>query len=240
MQSQCLHHIETTIRQPPDPSMLKLHLPDGADDVLRRVQQALPQREGTKLLVYGLEKVTNDEDVEDLCRTAAEVYASELGDDCEDANFIVPAPQTRRLHGKDVQEITSMHIASMGDLANHADGREENSNEIFPFAFVVIESPQWHRHGVTVVLLDNTFEPDDDWNDRPPEGWWWVDECETSIVALGGLCYDVVMEQDDWHNIKECQGRPTVRMGSARYVSTRSRSWSPPNITSEMRTWGFE
>ena len=129
-----------------------------------------------------------------------------------------------------------MHITLMENLANHENGKDENSNDIFPFAYVVIESPQWRRYGVTVVLLDDTFDPDDDWNDRPPEGWWWVDECETSVVALGGLCFDVVMEQDDWHNIKECQGRPTVRMGSARYVSTRSRSWSPPNITSEMRT----
>jgi len=46
------------------------------------------------------------------------------------------------------------------------------------------------------------------------------------------------MEQDDWHNIKECQGRPTVRTGNPSYVSTRSRSWSPPNISSQMRRWG--
>jgi hypothetical protein len=219
--------------------MVKLHLPEGADDILRRVQQALPQREGTKLLVYGLQDVVENEDIEGLCHTATEMYANELGDDREDANFIVPAEQTRRLRGKDVQEVLNMHIASMEDLADDDDGEERNGITIFPFAFVVIESPQWRRHGVTVVLLDNTFDPDDDWNHRPPEGWWLVDECETSIVALGGLCYDVVMEQDDWHNIKECQGRPTAREGSASYVSTRSRSWSPPNITSEMRTWGF-
>lgn len=218
--------------------MAKVHLPEGADDILRRAQEALPQREGTKLLVYGLQDIIKDEDVEGLCHTATEMYATELGDDCEDAQFIVPAPQTRRLHGKDVQEVLNMHIASMEDLVNHEDGREGNGNAVFPFAFVIVESLQWRRHGVTVVLLDNTFDPDDDWNDRPPEGWWWVDECETSIVALGGLCYDVVMEQDDWHNIKECQGRPTARDGSASYASTRSRSWSPPNITSEMRTWG--
>jgi hypothetical protein len=167
------------------------------------------------------------------------MYASELGDDCEDADFIVPAEQTRQLHGKDVQEVLNMHIASIEGLANDNGCEKENDIAIFPFAFVVIESPQWRRHGVTVALLDNTFDSDDDWNDRPPEGWWWVDECETSVVALGGLCYDVVMEQDDWHNIKECQGRPTAREGSASYVSTRSRSWSPPNITSEMRSWGF-
>lgn len=219
--------------------MAKLHLPAGADDILRRVQQSLPQREGTKLLVYGLEDLINDQDVEALCHTAAEMYAEELGDNCEDANFIVPAPQTFRLRGKDVQEALNMHIALTEDLAIHGGGEEGNGNTIFPFAFVVIESTQWHRHGVTVVVLDNTFDPDDDWNDRPPEGWWWVDECETSVVALGGLCYDVIMEQDDWHNIKECQGRPTVRVGSESYVSTRSRSWSPPNISSEMRTWRF-
>jgi hypothetical protein len=219
--------------------MAKLDLPEGADDILRRVQQAHPQREGTRLLVYGLQDVIEDEDFEGFCHTATEMYANELGGNREGANFIVPAPQTCRLHGKDVQEVLDMHIASMENLVNDQDGREGNGPAIFPFAFVVIESPQWRRHGVTVVLLDNTFDPDDDWNDRPPEGCWWVDECETSVVALGGLCYDVVAEQDDWHNIKECQGRPTVRDGSASYVSMRSRSWSPPNISSEMRTWGF-
>ena len=219
--------------------MAKLHLPEGADNILRRTQQILPQREGTKLLVYGLQYVINNEDIEGLCRTATEMYSSEVGEDFKDPIFIVAAPQTRRLLGKDVQEVLNIHITSMGNLANPDHGEEGNGSDIFPFAFVVIESPHRRRHGVTVVLLDNTFDPDDDWNNRPPEGWWWVDECETSVVALGGLCYDVVMEQDDWHNIKECQGRPTVRVGNESYVSTRSRSWSPPNITSEMRTWGF-
>ncbi|KAM0700769.1 hypothetical protein Q7P35_012490 [Cladosporium inversicolor] len=219
--------------------MAKLHLPEGADDILRRTQQTLPQHEGTQLLVYGLQDVIKNEDIESLCQIATEMYSEEVGDDCDDPNSIVPAPRTRRLLGKDVQEVLDMHITSMENLANPNHGEEGSGNDIFPFAFVVIESPQWRRHGVTVVLLDNTFDPDDGWNDRPPEGWWWVDECETSVVALGGLCYDVIMQQDDWHNIKECQGRPTVRVGNESYVSTRSRSWSPPNISSEMRTWGF-
>lgn len=219
--------------------MAKLHLPEGADSILRRTQQTLPQREGTKLLVYGLQDVIKNEDIEDLCQIATEMYSEEVGDDCDDPNFIVPAPQARRLLGEDVQEVLEMHIASMKDLEIPGGGEEENVNNIFPSAFVVIESAQWRRHGVTVVLLDDTFDPDDDWNDRPPEGWWWVDECETSVVALGGLCYDMVVEQDNWHNIKECQGRPTARIGSASYVGTRSRSWSPPNISSEMRTWGL-
>lgn len=219
--------------------MAKLHLPEGSDAILRRVQEAFPQREGTKHLVYGLKDAVENEDIEGLCHAATEMYANELGDDCEDANFIIPAPQTHRLNGKDVQEVLNMHISSMEDLAKNQDGIEGNGNAIFPFAFVVIESSKWRRHGVTVVLLDNAFDPDDDWNDRPPEDWWWADECETSVVALGGLCHDVLTEQDDWHNIKECQGRPTARAGSASYVSTRSRSWSPPNITSEMRTWGL-
>jgi hypothetical protein len=216
----------------------ELHLPEGVDDILTRVQQLHPNHEGTKLLVYGLADVIKNEDIEDLCHTATEIYSKELGDDCENAKFIVPAPQTTRLLGIDVQEVLNAHVASMEDLANSNESQQEHNPPIFPFAFVVIESPEWRRHGVTVVLLDNTFDPDDDWNDRPPEGFWWTDECETSVVALGGLCCDVVMEQDDWHNIKECQGRPTVRTGNANYVSTRSRSWSPPNISSEMRRWG--
>jgi hypothetical protein len=67
----------------------------------------------------------------------------------------------------------NMHIASMEDLVNHEDGRARNGITIFPSAFAVIESPQWRRHGATVVLLDNTFDPDDDWKNRPPEGRWW-------------------------------------------------------------------
>ena len=215
-----------------------LHLPEGADDILSRVQQLLPEREGTKLLVYGLKDVIKDKDIEELCHTATEIYSREVGDDCNDPKFIIPAPQTRRIVGADVQEILNAHVASIEDLTTGNDNQQEHNVPIFPFAFVVIESPEWRRHGVTVVLLDNTFDPYDDWNDRPPEGCWWTDECETSVVALGGFCYDVVMEQDDWHNIKECQGRPTTRTGNANSVSTRSRSWSPPNITSEMRRWG--
>ena len=90
--------------------MAKLHLPEGADDILRRTQQALPQREGTKLLVYGLQDVIKNEDIEGLCQIAAEMYSEEVGDDCEDPNFIVPAPQTRWVLGKDVQEVLDMHI----------------------------------------------------------------------------------------------------------------------------------
>jgi hypothetical protein len=216
----------------------ELHLPEGVDDILTRVQQSHPDCEGTKLLVYGLADVIKNEDIEDLCHTATEIYSKELGDEYEDSKFIVPAPQTTRLLGTNVQEVLNTHVASIEGLMNGNEGQQERNPPIFPFAFVVIESPEWRRHGVTVVLLDNTFDPDDDWNDRSPEGFWWTDECETSVVALGGLCCDVVMEQDDWHNIKECQGRPTVRTGNASYVSTRSRSWSPPNISSEMRRWG--
>ena len=219
--------------------MAKLHLPEGADEILHRVREAFLQHEGTKLLVYGLHDVVGRADIDGLCQTATETYAKEVGDDCEDPNFIVPAPEPRCHHGRDVHEILNMHITSMGDLATHGNGEEGNGNAIFPFAFVVIESPQWRRHGVTVVLLDNTFDSDDDWDDRPPEGRWWVDECETSVVALGGLCYDVITESDDWHNVKECQGRPTARAVDVTYVGTRARSWSPPNISSEMRTWGL-
>lgn len=219
--------------------MSQLHLLQDADDILTRVQESLPHREGTKLLVYGLSGVIKNQDIEDLCHTATKVYSKEVGDDCEDPTFVIPAPQNLRLAGSNVQEVLNKHVASLEDIMNVDNGQQENNIAIFPFAFVVIESTEWRRHGVTVVLLDSTFDPDDDWNDRPPEGFWWADECETSVVALGGLCCDVVMEMDDWHNIKECQGRPTERTGSALYVSTRSRSWSPVNISTEMSRWGM-
>jgi hypothetical protein len=67
--------------------MAKLYQPEGVDDNLRRVQQAHPQREGTKLVFCGLQDVVRNEDVEGLCHTAIEMYANELGGDCEDANF---------------------------------------------------------------------------------------------------------------------------------------------------------
>jgi hypothetical protein len=60
--------------------MAKLHLPEGADDILRHVQEAPPQREGTRLLVYGLQDVVQNEDVEGLCQIATDMYANELGD----------------------------------------------------------------------------------------------------------------------------------------------------------------
>jgi hypothetical protein len=219
--------------------MPELHLPESPDHILTRVQDLNLSREGTQLLVYGLSDEITAEDVESLCHTATETYQSnEAADEHQDSTFITPAPLECRLLGRSVQEVVHAHVASLEGLANVNGDRQGSDETIFPFAFVVIESAEWRRHGATVVLLDNEYDPDNDYDDRPPEGCWWVDECETSVFALVGLCCDLVMEQDDWANIRECQGRPTARTGSAKYVSTRSRSWSPPNISREMRTWG--
>jgi hypothetical protein len=219
--------------------MPELHLPGGADHILKRVQGLSLSREGTQLLVYGLIGEITAEDVESLCHIATETYQSnEAADEHQDSTFITPAPLDRRLPGRSVQEVVDAHVASLEGLANLNGDRHGIDETIFPFAFVVIESAGWRKHGATVVFLDNEYAPDNDYDDRPPEGCWWVDECETSVFALVGFCHDLVMEEEDWSILRECQGRPTARTGSARYVSTRSRSWSPPNISREMRTWG--
>jgi hypothetical protein len=219
--------------------MPKLHLPDGANRILTRVQDLNLPRESTQLLVYGLSNDTTAEDVENLCQIATETYQlNEAADEHQDTTFITPAPLDKRLPGRSVQEILEAHVASLESLTNTNHDEREIDETTFPFAFIVLESPQWRKHGATIVFLDNNDDPDNDYDDRPPESSWWVDECETSVFALVRLCCDLVLEQDDWSNIRECQGRPTARTGSAEYVATRSRSWSPPNISGEMRTWG--
>jgi hypothetical protein len=219
--------------------MPKLHLPDGANSILTRVQDLNLPRESTQLLVYGLSNDTTAEDVENLCQIATETYQlNEAADEHQDTTFITPAPLDKRLPGRSVQEILEAHVASLESLTNTNHDEREIDETTFPFAFIVLESPQWRKHGATIVFLDNDDDPDNDYDDRPPEGCWWVDECETSVFALVGVCCDLVLEQVDWSNIRECQGRPTARTGSAGYMATRSRSWSPPNISREMRTWG--
>lgn len=220
--------------------MPKLHLSEGANRILTRLQDRTPPREGARLLVYSLPNVVTNEDVESLCQVATEIYQlNEAGDEYQDSTFIIPAPLNRRLPGRNVQEILDAHIASLDDFTHGNDANNPNDDSIFPFAFVVIESAEWRKHGATVVFLGNATDSDDDENEseQPSKDIWWVDECEMSVVALVGVCQEIIMELDDWSIIRECQGRPTARMGDARYLSTRSRSWSPQNISSEMRRW---
>jgi hypothetical protein len=219
--------------------MPKLHLPENANRILTRIQDLNLPREGTQLLVYGLSNEITAEDVENLCQIATETYQlNDAADEHQNITFITPAPLDRRLPGRSVQEILDVHVASLESLTNVNGGRQGINESIFPFAFIVLESASWRKHGATIVFLDNDYDPDNDYDDRPPEGCWWVDECETSVFALVGFCHDLVMEEEEWSILRECQGRPTARTGSVRYVATRSRSWSPPNISGEMRTWG--
>ena len=148
------------------------------------------------------------------------------------------APQAIRPPGAKVDEVLYAHIAFLNDLTSNEQRERSNNEAIYPFAFVVIESPQWRRHGATVVVLENDLDSDADSNDIPSEVSWSVDESETRLVALGGICQGLVMGEDYWPDIRENQGRPTARTGHPEYVKTRSRSWCPPSITSEMRRWG--
>lgn len=219
--------------------MLGLHLSEGADRILTPVQSRVPSREGARLLVYGLPDVVTNEDVESLCQVATEKYQSnEAGDEYQTSTFITPAPLHQRLAGRNVQELLDAHIASLEESTNGNHDNQANDEPIFPFAFVVIESAEWRRHGATIVFLGNAADSDSDSNEPSSEGYWWVDECEMSLVALVGVCQEMIMELDEWSAIRECQGRPTARTGDARYLSTRARSWSPRNISSEMRRWG--
>lgn len=216
-------------------NMAQLQLPEGADRVLTRAQQAMLTRKNTKMMVYGLPNTVKSGDVENLVHAATRVYQElEATEDC----FMAPAPQAIQLAGTTVQEILDVHIAFLDNSIPCGERERSKDERIYPFAFIVIESHEWRRHGATVVVLENDLDSDDDSNDMPSDVSWSVDECETSLVALGGICRGLVMEEDYWPDIRENQGRPTVRTGHPAYISTRSRSWSPPSITEEMRKWG--
>lgn len=219
--------------------MAELQLPEGANRILDRIHRSILSRETTKVPIYGLSDIATDEDVQNLCYAGIEAYQKmEASDESQDSSFIMPAPQAARLPGTTVQEALDAHVALLNDLTAGNEGHRLKDEAIFPFAFVVIESAEWRRHGATVVVLESDFDGDDGDHDGPSESDWSVDECETSLVALGGICRTLVLGDDDWPNVRENQGRPTARTGGPWYVSTRSKSWSPPSITSEMRRWG--
>lgn len=218
--------------------MAELRLPEGANRISDRIHRSTLSRERTRVPIYGLSDIVADEDVHNLCYASTETYQKmEASDESQDS-FIMPAPQASRLPGTTVQEVLDAHIALLNDLMDGNEHHRLEDDAIFPFAFVVIESALWRRHGATVVVLESDVDCDEDGDDGPSEYDWSVDECETSLVALGGICRALVMEEDEWSVIRECQGRPTARTGAPGYVNTRSRSWSPASITSEMRRWG--
>lgn len=204
--------------------LLELELPLGADTILEQCR-SLPH-EGFSLLIYGLAGVVQEEDIESLCREATAVYqANDALERYEDYTFLTPAPKNRQLPEETVQEVLDGHVELLATLANDTNERQHH-NDIFPFAFIVIEDQDWRKHGVTIVACHDR----DIYGDDEDLGWR-VNECETSVLSLGGFCQDLVMMEEEWHPLTVDLGRPTARTGSAEYVRTRSRTWSAPSIS---------
>lgn len=207
-----------------------LRLPAGADRIFDQCR-SLP-RQDTKLLVYGLAGSAGnlqDQDIERLCSEATALYqANEADDEYEGQTFIMPAPKDHRFPGATVQEIVDHHVAFVSDIINNAGERQSTSN-IFPYAFVVIEEAEWRKHGVTIVFCDDNhvFLHDEDGE----ETGWKLDECETNVLALGGFCQELVMDEDDWHSLLNNLGRPTARNWPPELVNNRPRAWSPRRIS---------
>lgn len=210
---------------------LELELPPGADSILERCR-SLP-RKGTSLLIYGLAGVVQDEDIECLCREATAVYeANDALEEYQDYTFFTPAPKDLRLPGETVQGILNSHVELLANVTSETNEHQHYSS-IFPFAFIVIEDQNWRKHGVTIVA----YHDRDIYGDDEDLGWR-VDECETSVLSLGGFCQDLVMEEEEWHPLTVDLGRPTARTGSVEYSRTRSRTWSAPSISSLVAAFG--
>lgn len=207
------------------PDVLKL--PPGADNVLERCRALF--QEGTSLLIYGLAGVVQNGDIEGLCAEATAVYqTNDAIEEYQYHTFMTSAPKDRRCVGRNVQEVLDDHFEFLAGLTDDT-GERQQSTEIFPFAFVVIEDRDWRKHGVTMVYCN-----DQDIYDDGKDSGWKVDECETSVLSLGGFCQDLVMEEEDWHPLTVDLGRPTTRTGCEEYLRTRSRSWSPQGISSRI------
>lgn len=211
--------------------LLELELPPGADSILGQCR-SLPNK-GTGLLIYGLAGVVQEEDIEHLCREATAVYeANDALEEFQDYAFLTPTTKDQRLPGESAQEVLISHVELLANLTIDTNEHQYYSS-IFPFAFVVIEDQNWRKHGVTIVA----FHDRDIYGDNEDLGWR-VNECETSVLALGGFCQDLVMEEEEWHPLTVNMGRPTARTGSVEYLRTRSRTWSAPSISSVVAAFG--
>lgn len=216
-----------------------LNLPSNASTILDQHQNF--SRENAKLPVYTLPSIAQQHDLEELCKTATEFFLAGEGEGEDPAiTFLAPAPLTRLSPGSTVQEILDAHVDSIDSTVNDdgsvAAESEESEIHLFPFAFIVIEDPNWRTNGVTVVCCHN----EDDYSDeeRPLTGWR-VDECEVSLPALVGVCRDLVLDREEWTTIDVYVGRPTRRTGWKSYLAARLGAWDLGSVSSSMPVWGL-
>jgi hypothetical protein len=202
-------------------------------------------RENSKLPVYSLPGIAQQKDIEDLCQAATESFLAGEGEGEDPAiTFLAPAPATRSSPGSTVQEILDAHVAFFSINSSASDGDDNSLNpqsakpesHFFPFAFIVLEDANWRTNGVTVVVCHDDEDDSDD--ERTLTGWR-VDECEVSLLALVGVCRDLVLDREEWSTIDVYVGRPTRRTGSKRYLAERSGAWDLGSISSGMPVWGL-
>ena len=203
-------------------------------------------RENAKFPVYTLPDIASHKDIEELCQITTDLFLAGEGEG-EDPTitFLAPAPASRLSPGSTVQEILDAHVElfstspSAGDVDgddNVAPQSESPEKHFFPFAFIVIEDPNWRITGVTVVYCHD----DDDFSDGEcPLTGWRVDECEVSLLALVGVCRDLICDREEWSTIDVFVGRPTRRTGNKRYLAERSGAWDLGSISSGMPVWGY-
>jgi hypothetical protein len=226
--------------------MPRLKLPPTASAIFDQYRDFL--RENAKLPVYSLPGIAQQKDIEDLCQAATESFLAGEGEGEDPAiTFLAPAPATRLSPGSTVQEILDAHVEFFSPRPSAGDGEddgvvgksEELENHFFPFAFIVVEDPNWRTSGVTVVVCHDDDDFIDD-EDIPESGdFWRVDECEVSLPALVGVCRDLVFDREEWSAIDVYVGRPTRRTGSKRYLAERSGAWDLGSISSGMPVWGL-
>jgi hypothetical protein len=223
--------------------MALLKLPSNASTILAQHHDF--SRENARLPVYTLPGIAQHKDIEELCQIATESYLAGEGEG-EDPTitFLSPAPVARLSPGDTVQEILDAHVASLSTSFSPGDddsvnrqSEEPEKNQFFPFAFIVVEDSNWRINGVTVVCCHD----DDDFVDEediPANGdFWRVDECEVSLLALVGVCRDMVLDREVWSTIDVYVGRPTRRTGSKRYLAERTGAWNLESVSSSMARW---
>lgn len=239
-----------------------LKLPSTAPAILSSFQHNPNfQRSQSKLPVYSIPGIAQQNDLEALCHIDISSYLENEGEgeDPTEVSFLSPAPAACLAPGEDVQEILERHVeffsSSQPFAGDGGDGsgdgvidgsqieEQENCTSLFlPSAFIVVEDPNWLSNGVTLVFC---HREDDDKGDHHPQqnlpstvDPWRVDECEISLPALAGVCRDLVLDLEEWSVIENCVGRPTRRTGSRRYLAERDGRWSPVGISGSMaRGW---